>query len=397
MARTNGAGTGKGGVLMLSLVHPDFLAPVYSLAQVLRDEGFAPTIVSFSSLATGRYDPGPGITMIDCGPHAGSSAERRRARRRFREEAERQFNQRPVALIATCPFSYLEALRLGERTATPVVYYVEELYEVSASALFRSPLTGLRNWRAERALRRAALVAAPSDERAVFIGARAGLPTVPRTVLNCPYVDLPVIDVDERGAESLLPDDFGRGILVVNTGRVSATQGIIELIESVSDWPTDAQLVVTGVGDDAYALRVRAAVAASSRQQDICLLPRLSRAAMLGLQKRADIGMCLLRRDADPATKMPAPNKVGEYMQWGMLIVASRLPFLEQLEQRGVGEMVDDIAPDQIAAAVGRAVARVRRDGTRDHIRGVSRSWLNMRVQAAPILAALDAAAARTA
>lgn len=397
MTRGNGASAVKGDVLILSLVHPDFLAPVYSLAQVLRDEGFAPTIVSFSSLATGRYDPGPGITMIDCGPHAGSSAERRRARRRFRNEAERQFGRGPVALIATCPFSYLEALRLGERTSTPVVYYVEELYEVSAHALLRSPLTGLRNWRAERALRRAALVAAPSDERAAFIGARAKLATVPRTVLNCPYVDLPVIDVDEHGADALLPDGFGNGILVVNTGRVSATQGIIELVESVSGWPADAQLVVTGVGDDAYAMRVREAVAASSRKHDICLLPRLSRAVMLGLQKRADIGMCLLRRDADPATKMPAPNKVGEYMQWGIFIVASRLPFLEQLEQRGVGEMVDELAPNEIADAVGRAVARVRRDGTRDHIRSVARSWLNMRVQAAPILAALEAAAARTA
>jgi hypothetical protein len=92
-----------GPILLLSLVHPDFLAPVYSLSQVLCESGFRPTILSFSSLASGRYHPGAGITMVDCGPHAGSAGERRRARRTFREMAERTFSElAPAAVIATC-------------------------------------------------------------------------------------------------------------------------------------------------------------------------------------------------------------------------------------------------------------------------------------------------------
>jgi hypothetical protein len=401
IATGNGMVHGRNGVatpsvLLLSLVHPDFLAPVYSLAQVLRDRSYAPTILSFSSFAPGRYDPGPDITMVDCGPHAGSSADRRRARRRFRSMAERVFAEiRPIALIATCPFSYLEALRLAPDRDPPVVYFVEEIYEVSVRALLRSPLTGLRNWRAERRLPEAALVAAPSDERAAFIGHRGRLAQMPHTVLNCPYVDLPAGDVHEAAANGLIPQRFRDGVLVVNTGRVSATQGIAELVQSVASWPGEARLVVTGVGDDAYAREVKARVNASPRRDDICLLPRVSRAAMLALQKQADVGICLLRRDADPATKMPAPNKIGEYMQWGMLIVASRLPFLEQLESRGVGEMVDEIEPAVIAAAVTRAAARVRRGATREHVRRVSRDWLNMAVQATPILRLLDARFAR--
>ena len=378
-------------VLFLSLVHPDYLAPVYALAQVLRDRGYEPTIVSFSSLATGRYDPGPGITMVDCGPHAGSSAARRRARRRFRSTAERIFTEtRPVSLIATCPFSYLEALRLAPGGDPPVVYYVEEIYEVGAASLLRSPLTGLRNWRAQRRLREAALVAAPSDERAAFIGQRAGLERTPCTVLNSPYVDAATVDVDEAAIEHLVPSRFREGVLVVNTGRVSATQGILELVDSVAAWPADARLVITGVGDEPYAREVRARADQSTRREDICLLPRLSRAAMLALQKQADIGMCLLRRDADPATRMPAPNKVGEYLQWGTLVVASRLPFLAQLEARGVGEMADELECGAIAAAVGRATQRVQRDGTRERVRRVSREWLNMAVQATPIVRLLE-------
>jgi hypothetical protein len=83
---------------------------------------------------------------------------------------------------------------------------------------------------------------------------------------------------------------------------------------------------------------------------------------------------------------MPAPNKVGEYLQWGLVIVASRLPFLEQLETRGVGEMVDALDAPEIARAVRRAVERARTPVTRGAVQRVSREWMNMQVQAAPIL-----------
>lgn len=328
--------------------------------------------------------------MIDCGPHAGSGRARRRARKRFRETAERIYAElQPRAIVATCPFSYLEALRLA-RGRTPVIYFVEEIYEVNARAFFRSPLTGIRNWRAERRLGEASLVAAPSDERAAFIGASARLPRVPHTVLNCPYIGLDAGEIDEQAIEALLPRHFQDGVLVVNTGRVSETQGIIELVESVADWPREARLVITSVGDSAYAKLVREQVDRSPRRNDICLLPMLPRAAMLALQKRADVGICLLRRTSDPTTHMPAPNKVGEYLQWGMVIVASRLPFLSELEKRDVGELTNEIDPGQIAHAVRRAVERARRRETRAHVRSVALGWLNMEVQAAPILALVE-------
>jgi hypothetical protein len=300
--------------------------------------------------------------------------------------AERTFSElAPAAVIATCPFSYLEALRLG-RGATPVIYFVEEIYEVNLRTFARSPLTGLRNWVAQRRLGKAALVAAPSDERAEFIGARARLARRPYTILNAPRVGSHSGEVDDRGLDDVLPSHFRDGILVVNTGRVSHTQAIVELLDSVAQWPDDAKLVVTGVRESDYATRVRERAKASPRRGDICLLPVLPRAAMLALQRRAHVGVCLLRLHDDPATQMPAPNKVGEYLQWGLVIVASRLPFLEQLETRGVGEMVDALDAPEIARAVRRAVERARTPVTRGAVQRVSREWMNMQVQAAPIL-----------
>jgi hypothetical protein len=229
----------------------------------------------------------------------------------------------------------------------------------------------------------------------VFIQEQAGLSELPRTVLNCPYIGEDAGRLDVEAVDDLLPPHFNDGVLVVNTGRVSRTQGVVELVESVTLWPDDARLVVTGVGDSEYAREVRRRAEQSPRRDDIRLLPMIPRAAMLALQQRAHVGICLLRKDDEPATRMPAPNKVGEYLQWGMVIVASRLPFLDQLEQRDVGELTDELEPSQIGAAVRRAVERARRRETRSDTQRVARGWLNMEVQAAPILDLLESVSPR--
>ena len=42
-------------ILLLTLVHPDFLPPVYSTGQVLRDLGFDIHILTFDSFETCNY------------------------------------------------------------------------------------------------------------------------------------------------------------------------------------------------------------------------------------------------------------------------------------------------------------------------------------------------------
>ena len=380
-------------VLMLSLVHPDLLPSVHALSLVLRDAGYAPTIASFSSPVPGRYVAGHGVQLIDCGSHAGSFRARSRQRGEFRAQARRAFDAlRPIALIATCPFSYLEALHLSGGDV-PVIYMVQEIYTFGAADMRRSPVSSVRNWRAERRLSEAALLVAPSPERAGFIAARAGLDRIPATVLNCPYLGETATEPDDAALDAVLPSRFADGVLVVSTGRVSDTQAIRELIESVRYWPSDARLAITSVDDSAYGRAVRDGREASPRRDDICLLPMLPRAAMVALQRRARVGICLLRDSHEPAAKMPAPNKVGEYLQWGAMIVASRLPFLDTLPAHGVAELADRLEPAEIGRAVSAAVDRARQPGTRATVLRISQEWYNMRVQAAPILEVLHRAA----
>src|SRR5690242_6990339 len=131
-------------VLVLSLVHPDFLAPLYSVSRVLRDHGYLIDIFSFSSNAGGSISLPPQITLHDCGAHAGNVMQRLGARRHFRHSVSRFLRARsPVAIIASCPFSLLEAQRLAR--GVPLIYFAFELYDPALGSILRSPASRLRN------------------------------------------------------------------------------------------------------------------------------------------------------------------------------------------------------------------------------------------------------------
>ena len=374
-----------GHVLILSLVHPDFLAPLHAAAQFFAESGRSVEIVTFTSLVPESVNGGANPRITLCGSHSGTVMQRRAARRRFRAVAAERGRQHPAVIIASCPFTFLEALRIAP-PGVPVVYWVFELYEASARDGIRSPATTWRNWRARRQMSRAALVCAPSAERSGWLAARAGLRQLPTTVLNAPHAgsSIAFAKATETHANPL-PPHFAGKTLVLNTGGLSRTQAVLELVESVAEWPADTCLAISNVGSSPYASRVREAAASSPRRTDIALLPLLPRAQMLALQRRAAIGMCLLREGDVPETLMPAPNKVGEYMHAGLLTVGVRMPYLDQLEHHGVAVLAEALEPAAIARAVSAAVDLSREDGTRERVLAVARQWYCMEVQIRPL------------
>lgn len=318
-----------------------------------------------------------------------------RARAHFKRRTEEWAASRPPqAIIAACPFSFHHALSL-RRPGTQVVYLAFEICDASLRGLARSPATTFRNWRALRRLPRADMVCAPSPERAGWLAGRARLDTLPETVLNAPYGGMREASATERERlQALLPPRFRGKSLVIHTGNVSTTQAITELIDSVAHWPQDVCLVVTSVGGSGYAQEVRRRVDASLRRADILLLPVVSRAEMLALQAEASVGLCLLRQGANLSASLPAPNKVGEYLSAGLVIVAPRMPYLDRLERHGVAVLSDSLSPEHIAAAVGDAIHRIRFQGARDAVRAVASSWYRMEVQLLPVLQLLRGVAA---
>lgn len=378
-------------VAILTLVHPDFLPSVHALSEVLGAGGYRVDVFTFSSPAPGEIGYGPNVRLHDLGPHRGSAVARHRARHRFRSEVSAWANAHPArAVIATCPFTFLEGLRIVGGP-TPLVYFSLEMYDARPADLVRSPFTAYRNWRALKRLGEATLVCVPSSERAGWLAARAGLSRIPATVLNSPsQAARDRLNVSAAAADALLPASFRDRPLVLNTGGVSSTQCLLELVDSVRWWPERACLAITNVGDTPYARALRRMVAESPRTADIALLPMVSRLDMLALQARASVGACLLREGDIPETSMPAPNKVGEYFHAGLHVLGLHMPFLDQLEHHGAVVLADSLAPRALGAAVSRALALAHVPNGRERPRALARTWYRMEAQIQPILRVID-------
>lgn len=386
-------------VLVLSLVHPDFLAPLYSISRVMRDEGYLVDIFSFSSNAGGTVSLPPEITLHDCGVHGGSAGQRLAARRRFRQAVDRYVAEHaPVIVISSCPFSLLEARRVAR--GAPVVYFAFELYDPSLGGVLRSPASRLRNLRALRTARTATIVCTPSDERSAWLERRAKLPRRPITVLNAPYCSQNESTEEARlAASALIPAEWNRRPLVIHTGNVSSTQAVAEVVDSVVHWPTTACLLLTNVGDSSYADEIRRRVTASPRASDIALLPLLPRGEMLELQRLATVGACFVRPGDNLESSMPAPNKVGEYLHAGLVIVGLDSPFMQMVAQHGAAVLAPSLDARSIGEAIGAALKQASERSTRNRILEVARSWYSMEVQwrrVLRLLGALDTSPART-
>lgn len=388
---TGQSSTVRPRALMLSLVHPDFLAPLYSMAQVLGDNGMRVDIFSFSSKAGGRPVLPPEIVLHDCGRHAGTLSQRVTARRSFRRAVRNAVRtDRPQLVIASCPFSLLLACEVAGATI-PVLYFSFELYDADWAGLLRSPASTMRNWRALRLARRANVVCTPSPERSTWLARRAKLPVAPFTVLNAPYAGTHRARDTGADARALLPAAFRDRPLVVHTGNVTRTQCVSELIDSIDDWPADAALVVTNVGDSPYAMQLRRRVASSHRAADILLLPLLPRDHMLAVQHLGTVGACFIRPGDNLESSMPAPNKVGEYLHAGLRIVGLDTPYLRMVAEHDVAVLTPDLEPSSIGHAISNALQRAAAPDARKHIRDVAATWYSMNVQFQPVLAALRA------
>jgi glycosyltransferase involved in cell wall biosynthesis len=370
-------------VLMLSVVHPDYLPSLYALSTVLQRHGYSAHLFCFASTAKPSA-LWARTNLHVCGDHRGGVLSRWRARQLLLRKADDwRREHHPAALLATCPFTLAAALDMA-RSKTPVVYLAYETYEVRLREMVGSPLSWLRSRVAFRRAREADLVCVPSAERAGWLLARASLTRAPITVLNCPALSDRDEGDDRIDSETLRR--IGTRIPVIHTGRVSPAQATLELIDSVERWPMGSVLVITNVGSSHYEDAVRASAMRSTRAHDIILLPAVSRSEMLALQAAARVGVFLTRDTDVLETLMPAPNKVGEYLHAGLVTVAPRSTYMEVLERHGVAVLVDSLAPRALATAIGHALERATDDQQRNRVFAVARGWYNMDVQAQPIV-----------
>lgn len=375
-------------ILLLTLVHPDFLPPVYAVGQVLRDLGLDIHILTFDSFVPAELDLGNNITVESIGKHYSARlSERIQLRRKFIKRAKELVNEDPAAIITFCPFSFTSGLKI--KKGIPLIYIVLEIADFILPVFLNSPLSNLRNLRALKNIHKADFVATPSIQRSAWLAGRCHLSFMPHTILNTTYLPPQKKDEDTYSIyKELVPAEFLDKKIILYTGAVNDEHCILELVRAF-DLVKDehSALIITGIKDNEYCNRIRRVVSKSDSEERILLLPYVTRAQMLALQSNANIGVCLSKEHQDNVrTKMIAPNKTGEYLNKNLFILGLTSEYFKPLEMKGIAALSETSTPVEISKAIRKALVAVKQDGLKEKIRTFVEEYYCMQQQLKPLI-----------
>ena len=380
------ADTQRKNLLLLTLVHPDFLPPVYASAQTLRDEGYNIHILTFDSFVPAELDLGDNITIESAGRHHGIGLlQRLQMRRKFTARA-RELAARQEAIISFCAFSYLCALRINR--GKPVIYHALEVADFIPALFMSSPLSHLNNLLALRRAHKADVIATPSVQRSAWLAGRSHLDHLPYTVLNTAYLP-PQQEPDSYATyKAIVPAELLNKTTVLYTGAVNSHLCIMELVQAFELVDDDsAALLITGIKDNPYCNEIKAHVAKSRAAARIKLFPYVSRAEMLALQANAAIGVCLAREYEDNVeSKMMAPNKTGEYLAKGLYLLGIENEYMMPFKMKGIAALAASPAPQDVSVALKQALHAVADKRYQAAIRSFVQEYFCMQQQLKPVI-----------
>ncbi len=378
----------KQKILLLTLVHPDFLPPVYACAQTLRDVGYDIHILTFDSYVPSEINLGGNIALESIGKHHDTPFfQRWSLRRKYTGRVGELIDINTAAIIAFCPFSFLTGLKF--RASTPVIYFAMEIADFTTKFFSRSPLSHLNNLMALHSLSKASLVATPSVQRSAWLAGRSHLDVMPQTIFNTAYYsESEAAKPTYETFKSIVPQHFLNKNIVLYTGAVNERLCVFELVKAfdlLGD--SSAALVVTGMKDNEYCNSIRQFVAQSKVKENIKLLPYVSREEMLALQANAHVGACLVREyDDNIASKMIAPNKVGEYLNKGLFILGVKGIYMNLFETAGVGALAETPSVEDISGTLKKVMEQADLANNKQMIVSFVKNYYCMQKQAAPII-----------
>ncbi len=379
----------KPKLLLLTLVHPDFLPPVYASAQTLRDLDYDVHILTFDSLVpSDELNIGNHIEIETLGKHHNVSIYTRLAlRAKFAKRAAELVRENPVAVIAYCPFSFLTAVKFKKKV--PVIYFAMEVADFATHSISRSPLSHLNRLLALKAVKNAHLVATPSVQRSAWLAGRCHLNFMPHTIFNTAYISAKTeVKNSQEVFKKLVPQHFLDKKIVLYTGNVNERLCVFELVkafELLND--ENCALIVTGIKDNKYCSEIKDFVEHSKNKNNIKLYPYVTRSEMLALQEHAHIGACLTREYDDIiVSKMIAPNKVGEYLDKGLFIVGVKSEYMNLFEYNGVAALADSPSPNDITLTLRKALDVTNTIDYRNKITYFVQNYFCMQHQLKPII-----------
>lgn len=170
-----------------------------------------------------------------------------------------------------------------------------------------------------------------------------------RVVKNVPLFNAPaeMLSTKEIGLPSQLP------VVLLQGAGINIDRGAEELVEAMT-YVKNAQLLIVGSGDVMEKLkqmRVEMNLA-----EKITIIDRVPYEHLRRITASATLGVTL-DKDTNPNYRFSLPNKLFDYIQSGVPVLASRLPEIEKvITTYDVGCFIESHAPRHIAAKIDEIV-----------------------------------------
>lgn len=159
-------------------------------------------------------------------------------------------------------------------------------------------------------------------------------------------------------AELGLPLD--KHLLVLQGSGINIQRGAEELVQAMQ-YLDDCHLMIIGGGDVLPILKQM--VIDLNIADRVRFLPRMSYANMMAYTQNAELGFCL-DKDTNLNYRFSLPNKLFDFIQASVPIVASHLTEIEKIIRRyDIGSFIENHDPKTIAASIQDALSDAERYG----------------------------------
>lgn len=359
-------------ILLATYTHPDFLPPVYEFYSVLAALGHQPIIVCTESYAQESLS-----TMYNVQAIKNTYKKSFWGRLKYRnalQNAIREYAMSDIELVISfCENSFLMVDKSMQGKKARHFHHSLEVYECRLSDFRRSFLSTWRRYRYVKKLHSCELVASPSYERSGWLTATAGLKTAVHTILNCQTISQD--DLDFIAHKVSVKRD---AVTIIHTGGVNDTRSVLELVVGFHRAAIpNSELIITNTSESAYCKKIKDYMQTNGIQ-NIKLYGKVSRDELIQLQKTSDIGVCFMKPKENLGSQMLAPNKIGEYLKYGLHILTVDMTYLDIFNQ-GFTKVLDINDSEQVGQQLVIAVEKYKSQ-TADEFRNIL-SWYNMKHQ----------------
>jgi len=143
--------------------------------------------------------------------------------------------------------------------------------------------------------------------------------------------------------------DLQKHILVLQGSGINIHRGSEELVDAMR-YLYDCQLVIIGGGDVLPILKEK--VATNNLADRVKFFPRMPYQKMMAITQLADLGFTL-DKDTNLNYRFSLPNKLFDYIQAGVPVIASRLTEIEKIvTDYNIGTFIENHEPETIAATI---------------------------------------------